>query len=142
MAKKVKAKLKMQIQGGVVNPGMVGAILGQHQVNMMEFCKQFNARTADKKGEVVPVLMTVYEDKTFEFVTKTPPTTALLKKASKISKGSARPHDTKVATVSWQDIENIAKIKMQDLNASDLEQAKKIIAGSARSMGIDVLGEQ
>lgn len=142
MAKKIKAKVKMQIQGGSANPGTVGAILGQHQVNMMDFCKQFNAQTANNKGDIVPVFMTVYEDKTFDFVFEEASNNNIDKEKLNLSKGSSRPHEDKVATISWKDIEEIAKIKMPDLNAHDIEQAKKIVAGSARSMGIDVLDNE
>ena len=140
MAKIVKAKIKLQIQGGSATPAPpVGSSLGQHQVNIMEFCKAFNAQTAGRKGETVPVEITVYTDQTFEFRIKTPPTTELIKKKINLTKGSSRPHEQKVGKISWKDIEEIAKIKMPDLTAIDMEQAKKIIAGSARSMGIDVV---
>jgi large subunit ribosomal protein L11 len=140
MAKIVKAKIKLQIQGGSATPAPpVGSSLGQHQVNIMEFCKAFNAQTANRKGEPVPVEVTVYTDRTFEFRVKTAPTTYYVKERAKITRGSARPHEQKVGKISWKDVEDIAKIKMADLTAMDLEQAKKIIAGSARSMGIDVV---
>ena len=139
MAKEIKAKIRLQIPGGGATPAPpVGAALGQQGVNIMEFCKQFNAKTADKKGQTIPVVITVYKDKKFDFIVKTPPTTELIKKKIRIEKGSARPHEQKVGTISIQDIEEIAKLKMADLNAADLEQAKKIIAGSARSMGVEV----
>lgn len=141
MSKIVKAKIKLQIKGASATPAPpVGSSLGQHQVNIMEFCKQFNALTANRKGETVPVEINVYTDRTFDFIVKTPPTTELLKKRINISKGSSRPHEIKVGTISWKDIEDIAKIKMPDLNAVDLEQAKKIIAGSAQSMGVVIVG--
>jgi large subunit ribosomal protein L11 len=140
MAKDIKAKIKLQIPGGAATPAPpVGSSLGQHQVNIMEFCKQFNALTASRKGETVPVEITVYTDKTFSLVIKTPPVSELICKKINISKGSARPHDQKVGKISWREIEEIAKIKLPDLNAHDIEQAKKIVAGSARSMGVDVV---
>lgn len=140
MAKAIKAQLKLQIPGGAATPAPpVGNNLGQHQVNIMEFCKQFNAQTANRKGETVPVLITIYTDKTFSFVVKTPPASELIKKKINITKGSSKPNTDKVGKISWKDIEEIAKIKMSDLNATDLAQAKKIIAGSARSMGVDVV---
>lgn len=141
MAKIVKAKIKFIIKGASATPAPpVGSMLGQHQVNIMEFCKAFNAKTANRKGETVPVEVVVYTDRTFEFVVKTVPTTELIKKRLNISKGSSRPHEVKVGTISQKDIEDIAKIKLPDLNAADLEQAKKIVAGSVRSMGI-VIGD-
>lgn len=140
MAKEIKAKIKLQIPGGSATPAPpVGSALGQHQVNIMEFCKQFNAKTADKKGQTVPVVVTAYTDKTFEFVIKTPPVTELIKKKISLSKGSSNPKSNKVGKISWKDLEDIAKIKMADLNANDLDQAKKVIAGSARSMGVEVI---
>jgi large subunit ribosomal protein L11 len=140
MAKAVKAKIKLQIPGGAATPAPpVGNNLGQHQVNLMEFCKQFNAATASKKGETVPVIITVYIDKTFSFEIKTPPASELIRKKINISKGSARPNTDKVGKISMADIEEIAKIKLPDLNANSIEQAKKIIAGSARSMGVVVV---
>ncbi|MCX5925355.1 MAG: 50S ribosomal protein L11 [Candidatus Dependentiae bacterium] len=140
MAKEVRAQIKLQIPGGVVTPGPpVGSSLGQHGVAIMEFCKQFNAKTADRKGETVPVVITVYKDKSFTFVVKTPPVTELIRKKINILKGSSKPNELKVGKISWKDIEDIAKVKMADLNAHDIEQAKKIIAGSARSMGVDVI---
>lgn len=140
MAKEVKARLKMKIPGGAATPAPpVGAILGQQSVNIMDFCKQFNARTADKKGQTVPVVVTVYTDRTFDFIVKTPPTTELIMKKINITKGSSNPNTKKVGSLSAKDIEEIAKAKMPDLNTTDIEQAKKIIAGSARSMGIDVV---
>jgi large subunit ribosomal protein L11 len=140
MTKEVKAQIKLQIPGGRVTPGPpVGSSLGQHGVAIMEFCKQFNAKTADLNGQVVPVVITVYKDKSFTFVVKTPPAADLIKKKISITKGSSRPNEQKVGRITWKDIEEIAKIKMPDLNAHDLEQAKKIIAGSARSMGVDVI---
>lgn len=140
MAKEVKAKIKLQIPGGSATPAPpVGSALGQHQVNIMEFCKQFNAKTADKKGQTVPVVVTAYTDRTFDFIIKTPPATELIKKKINLSKGSSNPKSTKVGKISWRDIEDIAQLKMSDLNAVDIDQAKKIIAGSARSMGVEVI---
>lgn len=140
MAKPIKAQIKLQIPGGAATPAPpVGNNLGQHQVNIMDFCKQFNAQTANKKGETVPVVITIYTDKTFSFIIKTPPASELIKKRINITKGSSKPNADKVGKISWKDIEEIAKIKLPDLNANDVEQAKKIIAGSARSMGVDVI---
>ena len=141
MAKEIKAKVRLQIPGGAATPAPpVGAALGQQGVNIMDFYKQFNAKTADKKGQTVPVVITVYTDKKFDFVIKTSPTSELIKKKINIEKGSSKPKTEKAGTISMKDIEEIAKIKMPDLNALDLEQAKKIVAGSARSMGIEVVG--
>lgn len=140
MAKEIKAKIKLQIPGGGATPAPpVGSSLGQQGVNIMDFCKQFNAKTAKRKGETVPVEIVVYADRSFTFVLKTPPATELIKKKINISKGSSNPKDSKVGQISWKDIEEIAKIKMPDLNAHTVDQAKKIIAGSARSMGVDVV---
>lgn len=140
MAKPIKAKIRIQITGGNATPaGKIGQMLGPHGINMMEFCKQFNALTANQKGEIVPVVLTVYVDRTFSFITKTPPTTELIKKKTAAKKGSSRPNVDKVGKITWKDIEDIAKVKMPDLNAVDIDHAKKIIAGSARSMGIDVV---
>jgi len=140
MAKEIKGKIKLQIRGGGATPAPpVGSSLGQQGVNIMEFCKQFNAKTANRKGETVPVEITVYKDRTFSFITKTPPASELIMKKVNIKKGSSVPNVDKVGTISWSDIEEIAKIKLPDLNANDIEQAKKIIAGSARSMGVDVI---
>jgi large subunit ribosomal protein L11 len=140
MAKEIKAQVKLQIQGGSATPAPpVGSSLGQHGVAIMDFCKQFNAKTASQKGQTVPVIVTIYKDRTFTFVVKTPPVTELIKKKINLAKGSARPNTEKVGRISWRDIEEIAKIKMPDLNASDIDQAKKIVAGSARSMGVDVV---
>lgn len=140
MAKEIKAKLKLLIAGGAATPAPpVGSALGQQQVNIMEFCKQFNARTANRKGETVPVVITVYKDKTFDFIAKTAPTSELIKKKINIVKGSSKPNTDIVGQITWKDIEEIAKVKLPDLNAHDLDQAKKIVAGSARSMGIKVV---
>ncbi len=140
MAKPIKANVRIQISGGSATPaGKIGQMLGPHGINMMEFCKQVNAATVSQKGEIVPVIITVYVDRTFSFITKTPPTTELIKKRITSKKGSARPNVDKVGKITWKDVEDIAKIKMPDLNAVDIAQAKKIIAGSARSMGVDVI---
>lgn len=140
MAKPIKAKVKMQLPAAGATPAPpVGQVLGPHGVNMMEFCKQFNAQTADRKGQTVPVIVTVYADRSFNFVTKTPPTSELIKKKINILKGSSNPSVDSVGKISWKDIEEIAAIKMPDLNAIDIQQAKKIVAGSARSMGIEVV---
>lgn len=140
MAKPIKAKVRIQISGGSATPaGKIGQMLGPHGVNMMEFCKQVNAATASLKGEIVPVVITVHTDRTFTFITKTPPTTELIKKRIASKKGSSRPNVDKVGKITWKDVEEIAKVKLPDLNAVDIAQAKKIIAGSARSMGVDVV---
>lgn len=140
MAKTVKAKVKLKVPAGAATPAPpVGSALGQQGVNIMDFCKQFNAKTAHAKGEMLPVIVTVYIDKTFDFVVKTPETSALLKKKIKLEKGSSKPNVDKIGKLTWKDIEDIASIKMPDLNALDLEQAKKIVAGTARSMGIDIV---
>lgn len=140
MAKKIKALVRVQIPAGAATPAPpTGQVLGPHGINIMDFCKQFNAKTADRKGQTVPVIITIYVDRTFDFVLKTQPTTELIKKRCKIERGSSRPQDTTVAKISWADVEEIAKIKMPDLNAADIEAAKKIVAGSARSMGVEVV---
>ena len=138
MAKPIKTRLKLQISGGAATPA-VGKDLGQHQINIPDFCKKFNALTADRKGELVPVLITVYTDKTFDIAAKTPLVSELIKKKAKITKGSSRPHADKVGKITWSEVEEIAKIKMPDLNAVDIQAAKKVVAGSARSMGIEVV---
>lgn len=138
MAKRIKALIKLQIAAGAATPAPpVGSSLGQHNVNIMDFCKKFNAQTAARKGETVPVIITVYEDKTFTFITKTPPAAELIKKRARVEKG-ASVHTQAIGRIAWKDVEEIAKVKMVDLNAFDVEQAKKIIAGTARSMGIEV----
>ncbi len=140
MAKEVKAKVKLQIPGGGATPAPpVGSTLGQHGANIMEFCKQFNSKTGDKKGQTVPVEITIYADRSFDFILKTPPVSELIRKKANVSKGSSRPHELKVGKISWKDVEEIAQIKLPDLNAFTIDQAKKIVAGSARSMGIDVI---
>jgi len=140
MAKEIKALVKMLIPGGAATPAPpVGSSLGPHGVQSMEFCKQFNAATATRKGETVPVVVTVYTDRSFSFVLKTPPVSDLIRKKINIAKGSARPNEQKVGRISWKEVEEIAKVKMPDLNAYTIDQAKKIVAGSARSMGVDVV---
>lgn len=139
MAKKVLANIKLQIPAGQANPAPpVGPALGQHGVNIMEFCKAFNARTQEQKGYIVPVVITVFGDRSFSFITKTPPASQLLMKALKKSKGSGEPNKKKIGTITWDQIAEIAKTKLEDLNTTDLEAAKLIIAGTARSMGINV----
>jgi|TARA_X000000368_G_scaffold408726_1_gene389734 large subunit ribosomal protein L11 len=142
MAKEVQKVLKLQIRGGAANPSPpVGPALGAAGVNIMEFCKQFNARTQDKPGKVVPVVVSVYADKSFEFVVKTPPAAAQLLEAAKIKKGSGESNRIKVASVTWDQIRTIAEDKMVDLNAFTVESAMKMIAGTARSMGLNVKGQ-
>ena len=139
--KKVAGLIKLQIQAGAANPAPpIGPALGQHGVNIMEFCKAYNAATESQRGNVIPVEITVYEDRSFTFVTKTPPAAELIKKAAGVAKGSATPHTDKVGSLSREQIREIAQTKMADLNANDLDQAEKIIAGTARSMGITVTG--
>jgi len=139
VSKKVKAIVKLQIEAGKANPAPpVGPALGQHGVNIMAFCKEYNARTSNQAGSVVPVEITVYADNSFSFVTKTPPAYDLLKKAAGVDKGSAEPNKTKVGTVTRQQVRDIATLKMRDLNAVDIDGAMKIIEGTARSMGIVV----
>ena len=139
MAKKVMAQIKLQVQAGKANPSPpIGPALGQHGVNIMDFCKAFNARTANEEGMIIPVVITVYQDRTFQFTTKTPPASVLLKKAAKVAKGAGDPKRDRVGAVTRAQVEEIAKLKMVDLNANDLDGACKIIAGTARSMGIDV----
>ena len=140
MAKEVQKVLKLQIRGGAANPSPpVGPALGAAGVNIMEFCKQFNARTQDKPGKVVPVVISVFADKSFEFVIKTPPAAAQLLEAAKVKKGSGEPNRMKVASVSWDQIRKIAEDKMVDLNAFTVESAMKMVAGTARSMGLNCL---
>ncbi len=139
MAKKVLTLIKLQIPGGQANPAPpVGPALGQHGINIMEFCKAFNAQTQDNAGTVVPVVITVYEDRSFTFVTKTPPAAVLIKQAAGLDKGSGEPHRDKVGSISQAQLREIAERKLQDLNAHDVDQAAKIIAGTARSMGVEV----
>jgi large subunit ribosomal protein L11 len=139
MAKKVMALIKLQVEAGKANPSPpIGPALGQHGVNIMDFCKTFNSRTAQEEGMIIPVVITVYQDRSFTFITKTPPAAVLLKKAAKIAKGAGDPKRDRVGKVNRQQLEEIAKLKMVDLNANDLDAACKIIAGTARSMGIEV----
>jgi large subunit ribosomal protein L11 len=139
MAKKIDSYIKLQIPAGKANPSPpVGPALGQKGVNIMEFCKQFNARTQDKDGLIIPVVITVFSDKSFTFITKTPPASVLLKRAAKLEKGSAESHRTKVGKVSQKQVKEIAEVKMPDLNAFDIDHAMSMIAGTARSMGITV----
>ena len=139
MAKKVIVQIKLQVEAGKANPSPpIGPALGQHGVNIMDFCKAFNARTANDEGMIIPVVITVFQDRSFSFITKTPPASVLLKKAAKIAKGAGDPKRDRVGKVTQQQVEEIAKLKMVDLNANDLEAAAMIIKGTARSMGIDV----
>ncbi len=142
MAKELQKVLKLQIRGGAANPSPpVGPALGAAGVNIMEFCKQFNSRTQDKPGKVVPVVISVFADKSFEFVIKTPPAAAQLLEAAKVKKGSSEPNRSKVASVTWDQVRKIAEDKMQDLNAFTIESAMKMVAGTARSMGLNVKGQ-
>lgn len=142
MAKEVSALVKLQVKGGAANPSPpVGPALGAKGVNIMEFCKQFNARTQDKAGKVLPVVITVYSDKSFDFIIKTPPVAIQLLEVSGVKGGSGEPNRKKVAKVSWEQVEAIAKDKMVDLNAFTVESAMRMVAGTARSMGITVSGE-
>ncbi len=139
MAKKVVGEVKLQLPAGKATPAPpVGPALGQHGVNIMEFCKQFNAKTADQPGMIIPVVITVYGDRSFTFIMKTPPASILLKKAAKVEKGSAVPNKTKVAKVTKNQVREIAQLKMADLNANDVEAAMQMIMGTARSMGIEI----
>jgi len=141
MAKKVIAVVKLQCSAGQANPSPpVGPALGQHGVNIMEFCKAFNARTQDKAGLIIPAIVTIYADRSFTFVLKTPPAAVLLRKAAKLEKGSGEPKRIMVGTVTRKQVREIAEIKMPDLNAHDVEAAMRIVAGTARSMGLDVEG--
>lgn len=141
MAKKVVAQIKLQLPAGKATPAPpVGPALGQHGVNIMEFCKQFNAKTADDAGMIIPVVLTVYADRSFTFELKTPPASILLKKAAGLEKGSGEPNRNKVGKVTREQVREIAKTKMQDLNANDIEAAMRMIEGTARSMGIEVVG--
>ena len=142
MAKEVAAFIKLQIKGGAANPSPpVGPALGSKGVDIMDFCKQFNARTQDKAGKVLPVIITVYSDKSFDFVVKQPPVAIQLKEAAKVQKGSAQPNRDKVGQVTWDQVREIAQDKMPDMNCFTLEAAMRMIAGTARSMGINVVGE-
>jgi large subunit ribosomal protein L11 len=138
MAKKILTMIKLQIPGGQANPAPpVGPALGQHGVNIMEFCKAFNAQTADQNGRIIPVEITVYEDRSFDFITKTPPAAVLIKEALRLEKGSGEPNREKVGRLSRDQIRQIAETKMPDLNARDIEGAMKVVAGTARSMGVE-----
>jgi large subunit ribosomal protein L11 len=140
MAKKIVAKVKLQLPAGAANPSPpVGPALGQHGVNIMEFCKAFNARTMEQKGTIIPALITIYADRSFTFITKTPPASVLLLKAAKLEKGSGEPNKTKVGKVTRDQIEEIAKLKLVDMSAKDLEAACHTISGTARSMGIEIV---
>ena len=142
MAKEIKGYLKLQVKGGAANPAPpIGPALGSKGLNIMEFCKQFNARTQDKAGQICPVLITIYSDKSFDFVIKTPPAPVLLMDAAKIKAGSKEPNRNKVGSVTWDQIREIAEVKMPDLNAFKIESAMKLVAGTARSMGITVSGK-
>ena len=142
MAKEVAGLIKLQIRGGAANPSPpVGPALGAKGVNIMEFCKQFNARTQDKAGKLLPVIITVYSDKSFDFIVKTPPVAVQLLEAAKVKKGSPESNREKVASVSWQQVQQIAQDKMPDLNAFTVKSAMQMVAGTARSMGITVMGE-
>ena len=139
MAKKIIAKITLQCPAGAATPAPpVGPALGQHGINIMEFCKTYNERTANQKGQIIPAVITVYEDRSFTFVLKTPPAADLIKKAAGVEKGSGEPNRTKVGKISMDKVREIAKIKMADLNANDIDAAAKIVAGTARSMGIEV----
>lgn len=142
MAKEVSGIIKLQIRGGAANPSPpVGPALGAKGVNIMEFCKQFNAKTQDQAGKIIPVIITVFKDKSFTFITKTPPVAVQLLEAAKKKSGSAEPNRKKVAVVTWDKVEKIAEDKMKDLNAFTVESAMKLVAGTARSMGINVKGK-
>jgi len=142
MAKEISGYLKLQVRGGAANPSPpVGPALGAKGLNIMEFCKQFNARTQDKQGQLLPVLVTIYSDKSFDFVIKTPPAPVLLMQAAKLKKGSAEPNRVKVGSVTWDQVKEIAETKMPDLNAWSIESAMRQVAGTARSMGLKVSGK-
>ena len=142
MAKEVSKVVKLQIKGGAANPSPpVGPALGAKGVNIMDFCKQFNARTQENQGKVIPVVITVYSDKSFDFITKTPPVAVQLLEAAKLKSGSAEPNRVKVASVTWEQVRGIAEDKMSDLNAFEVESAMRMVAGTARSMGITVKGD-
>jgi large subunit ribosomal protein L11 len=141
MAKKIVANVKLQVAAGKATPAPpVGSALGPHGLNIMDFCKAFNAKTAKQEGLIIPVVVTVYSDRTYSFITKTPPAAVLLKKAANIAKGSGEPNKSKVGKVSMKDVREIAQLKMPDLNASNIDAAVKIVLGTARSMGVEVEG--
>jgi large subunit ribosomal protein L11 len=140
MAKKIIATVKLQVKGGQANPSPpIGPALGQHGVNIAEFCKSFNAKTQDQMGVVIPVIITIFADRSFSFITKTPPASVLLKQAAKVAKGSSQPSRENVGEVTKKQVEEIARMKLEDLNAYDIENAVKIIEGTARSMGIQIV---
>uniref|UniRef100_A0A7C4W1G9 Large ribosomal subunit protein uL11 n=1 Tax=Desulfatirhabdium butyrativorans TaxID=340467 RepID=A0A7C4W1G9_9BACT len=140
MAKKVVAQVKLQVMAGKANPSPpIGPALGQHGVNLMEFCKSFNARTANEEGMIIPVIVTVYQDRSFTFITKTPPASVLLKKMANVQKGASDPKRDRVGRLTKEQVTQIAKMKMEDLNANDLDSATRIIMGTARSMGIEIV---
>lgn len=142
MAKEISGYLKLQIKGGAANPSPpVGPALGAKGLNIMDFCKQFNARSQEKAGQLLPVVVTIYSDKSFDFVIKTPPAASLLMEAAKLKKGSSEPNRSKVGSVSWDQVKEIAETKMPDLNAFDVEAAMRIVAGTARSMGVKISGD-
>lgn len=142
MAREITGYIKLQIRGGQANPAPpIGPALGSKGVNIMEFCKQFNARTQDKMGKILPALITVYSDKSFDFIIKTPPVASQILEASKAKKGSAEPNRKKAGTVNWDQVKQIAEDKMPDLNCFEVESAMKMVAGTARSMGIDITGD-
>ncbi|MBK9290800.1 MAG: 50S ribosomal protein L11 [Bacteroidetes bacterium] len=142
MAKEVSALIKLQIKGGAANPSPpVGPALGSKGVNIMEFCKQFNARTQDMAGKIVPVIITVYKDKSFDFVVKAPPVAIQIMEAANLKKGSAEPNRNKVGSISWDQVRSIAENKMKDLNAFTIESAMSMVAGTARSMGVKITGD-
>lgn len=142
MAKEISGLIKLQIRGGAANPSPpVGPALGAKGVNIMEFCKQFNARTQDQAGKVIPVIITVFKDKSFEFIIKTPPVAVQIMELAKLKKGSPEPNRNKVATITWEQIKGIAEGKMKDLNAFTVESAMRMVAGTARSMGVKVKGQ-
>lgn len=141
MAKKISGYLKLQVRGGVANPAPpVGPALGSRGLNIMDFCKQFNARTEEKKGQLLPVLVTIYTDKSFDFIVKTPPASSLIMEVANIETGSREPNRNKVGSVTWDQIKTIAETKMPDLNAMKIESAIKMVAGTARSMGVKIEG--
>ena len=142
MAKEITGYLKLQVRGGAANPSPpVGPALGAKGLNIMEFCKQFNSRTQDKQGQLCPVVLTIYTDKSFDFVIKTPPAPVLIMEALKLKKGSAEPNRLKVGSISWDQVKTIAETKMQDLNAFKIESAMRQVAGTARSMGVKISGK-
>ncbi|MEE4260087.1 MAG: 50S ribosomal protein L11 [Bacteroidales bacterium] len=142
MAKEISGLIKLQIRGGAANPSPpVGPALGAKGVNIMEFCKQFNARTQDSAGKVIPVIITVYKDKSFDFIIKSPPVAVQIKEAAKLKSGSAESNRIKVATITWDQVKGIAEAKMKDLNAFTVESAMRMVAGTARSMGVKIKGK-